>query len=78
MPFFIETWGSARRHLRAGLRQDHLRYRDAHAGEVPAAGAKLTDGSDAGGGAFPIDTESRAHADDLLAGDPFTAAGLFR
>ena len=80
MPYFIETWDDpGRGHLRAELREDHLRYWDAHAAELLAAGAKLNDdGTDAGGGVFLVDTESRAHAEQLLAGDPFAVAGLFQ
>jgi uncharacterized protein YciI len=80
MPYFIETWDDpARAHLRRELREEHLRYWDAHASELLAAGAKLEDdGTDAGGGIFIVDTDDRARAERLIADDPFRRHGLHR
>ncbi|MBV8093314.1 MAG: YciI family protein, partial [Acetobacteraceae bacterium] len=43
-----------------------------------ACGAKLNDdGSDAGGGLYIIDAESRGEAEAFISADPFSRVGLF-
>lgn len=80
MPYHIETWDDIERgHLRKELRQVHLAYVQQQAGIVLAAGAKLNDdGTDAGGGVYIVDVDTREEAERFIAGDPFHAHGLFR
>jgi uncharacterized protein YciI len=79
MPFIIETWDKPEhQHVRRQARQDHLHYLAAIAARLIACGAKLEDdGSDAGGGIYIVDVETRADAEAIIAADPFTAANLF-
>ena len=73
MPYHIETWDDIERgHLRKELRQVHLAYVQQQAGIVLAAGAKLNDdGTDAGGGVYIVDVDTREEAERFIAGDPF-------
>lgn len=79
MPYIIETFDKPNhQHVRQQARPDHLRYLAQVAPRLIACGAKLNDdGSDAGGGIYTVDVETRAEAEALIAADPFTAAGLF-
>lgn len=80
MPFMIETWDKPdSMPLRQQARKEHLAYLDAHAAKLLACGAKLNDdGSDAGGGIYIVDVESRAEAEQFIANDPFFKVDLFR
>jgi hypothetical protein len=79
MPYIIETWDKPdHQHVRQQARPDHLRYLEAIAPRLIACGAKLNDdGSDAGGGIYIADVDTREEAQALIAADPFTAAALF-
>ncbi len=65
--------------LRAKVRDEHLKYLDANMHRLLAAGA-LTgdDGTGGHGGILIVDTDARKEAEDFIAGDPFTKAGLFQ
>jgi hypothetical protein len=64
--------------LRAKVREEHLKYLDANAHRLLAAGAMTADdGSGGYGGILIVDTDVRQEAEDFIAGDPFTRAGLF-
>ena len=78
MPFIIETFDKpGHEHLRRGARAEHLAFLEAQAARLLACGAKLSDdGSDAGGGLYLVDVETRAEAERFIA-DPFAKAGLF-
>lgn len=80
MPFMIETWDKPNRQdLRKQARAEHLEFLDAHAAKLLACGAKLhDDGSDAGGGIYIVDVETRAEAEAFIAADPFSKVDLFR
>ncbi|RJG02848.1 YciI family protein [Noviherbaspirillum sedimenti] len=80
MPYMIETWDKPnRQELRKQTRDEHLAYLAAHAGKLLACGAKLNDdGSDAGGGIYIVDVDTRAEAEAFIAADPFSRADLFR
>jgi uncharacterized protein YciI len=80
MPYLIETWDKPdHQHVRQAARPDHLRYLERIGALLIACGAKLNDdGSDAGGGIYIVDVDSRAQADALIAADPFTAVDLFQ
>ncbi|MCJ2061586.1 YciI family protein [Methylobacterium sp. J-088] len=79
MPFIIETFdkpGSLE--IRRAHRAEHLAYLDRIKKSLLACGAKLNDdGSDAGGGLYVVDVETRAEAEALIQADPFHTAGLF-
>jgi uncharacterized protein len=79
MPFMIETWDKPEhQHMRRQVRADHLAFLEARSEMLLACGAKLNDdGSDAGGGVYIIDVDSRAEAEDFISDDPFSKAGLF-
>jgi uncharacterized protein YciI len=79
MPFIIETWDKpGHQHVRQQARQDHLKFLDTIAARLIACGAKLKDdGSDAGGGIYIVDVDTRSDAEALIAADPFTAVALF-
>ena len=79
MPFLIETWDRPSDQVtRASVRAAHLTFLTGHAPLLLACGAKLhDDGTDAGGGVYIIDVDSRAEAEAFIAADPYTAAGLF-
>ena len=79
MPFIIETFdkpGSLE--IRKAHRAEHLAYLDRIKDSLLACGAKLNDdGSDAGGGLYVVDVETRAEAEALIQADPFHKVGLF-
>jgi uncharacterized protein len=79
MPFIIETWDKPHHQsVRQQARPEHLRYLEKIAPLLIACGAKLNDdGSDAGGGIYIVDLDSRAEAEALISADPFTTAALF-
>jgi uncharacterized protein YciI len=79
MPYAIQTVDKPNSSaLRAKVRDEHLKYLDAHLHLLLAAGA-LTDDEGKGGhgGILIVDTEDRKQAEAFIAGDPFTKAGLF-
>ncbi|GAN46149.1 uncharacterized protein YciI [Methylobacterium sp. PvP062] len=79
MPYMIETFdrpGSL--DVRRANRAEHLVYLDRIKARLLACGAKLNDdGSDAGGGLYVVDVETRAEAEALIQADPFYRIGLF-
>lgn len=79
MPFLIETRDKpAHQHVRQASRSAHLEFLERNKNLLLACGAKLNDdGSDAGGGIYIIDVDSREAAQQFIAEDPFTEAGLF-
>ncbi|MGO4332523.1 YciI family protein [Cupriavidus sp. 2TAF22] len=79
MPFLIETWDKpAHQHVRQANRASHLGYLEANKALLLACGAKLNDdGSDAGGGFYIVDLETREATQAFIDADPFAAAGLF-
>jgi uncharacterized protein YciI len=79
MPYAIQTVDKPNSAaLRAKVRDEHLKYLDAHLHLLLAAGA-LTDDEGKGGhgGILIVDTDDRKEAEAFIAGDPFTKAGLF-
>lgn len=80
MPFLIETWDKPNsQQLRQQARSEHLAYLNQHAAKLLACGAKLhDDGSDAGGGIYIVDVDTRAEAEQFIANDPFSKVELFR
>ena len=80
VPYFVETWdkpGSLS--LRQQTRPEHLRFLEANKAKLLACGAKLhEDGSDAGGGVYIVEVETRAQAEALVAADPYSQVGLFQ
>ena len=79
MPYFIETFDKPdHQALRQQLRPAHLAFLQAHAAELLACGAKLhDDGTDAGGGLYVVDLDSREAAQQFIDADPFSKADLF-
>ncbi|MEE7449083.1 hypothetical protein MRF4_15460 [Methylobacterium radiotolerans] len=79
MPYMIETFDKAGSlDLRKANRPEHLVYLDRIKDRLLACGAKLNDdGSDAGGGLYVVDVETRAEAEALIQADPFYKVGLF-
>ena len=79
MPYMIETFdrpGSL--DVRRANRAEHLVYLDRIKARLLACGAKLNDdGSDAGGGLYVVDVETRAEAEALIQADPFYRISLF-
>lgn len=79
MPYIIETFdkpGSL--DVRKANRTDHLAYLDQIKAKLLACGAKLNDdGSDAGGGLYVVDVDTREEAEALIQADPFHKIGLF-
>ncbi|CAJ0774083.1 hypothetical protein LMG18090_00283 [Ralstonia mannitolilytica] len=79
MAFFIETFdkpGTAELRLRE--RDRHLAFLERHRALLLACGAKLNDdGSNAGGGVYVVDVNTRAEAERFIAEDPYALAGLF-
>lgn len=60
------------------MRPVHLEYLDANKNKLLAAGAIINDdGSGGHGGVIIVDTDEREEAEDFIANDPFTKAGLF-
>ncbi|MDQ1078307.1 YciI family protein [Pseudoroseomonas cervicalis] len=79
MPYIIETFDRPDSlALRQATRAEHLAWLDSQVQLLLACGAKLKDdGSDAGGGVYIIDVETREAAEAFIAADPFSKAGLF-
>lgn len=79
MPYAILTTDKpASAELRTKTRNAHLAYLDAHADKLLAAGALISDDGTGGhGGILIVDTDERKVAEDFIAHDPFTKAGLF-
>ena len=78
MPYMIETWdrpGAA--DIRMQTRPAHIAYLEANLGKLLAAGAKLADdGETAIGTLYLVGTDSRDEAQQFVAADPFTIAGV--
>ena len=79
MAFIIETWDKpGHASLRIQERDVHLAYLDANKALLLACGAKLQDdGSNAGGGLYVVDFDTREEVERFIAKDPFALAGLF-
>lgn len=79
MPYIIETWDKDdHAQVRQRHRPAHLVFLEQNHKLLLACGAKLKDdGSDAGGGLYVIDVQTRAEAEGFIAADPFFQAGLF-
>lgn len=79
MPYVIQTVDKPDgAPIRSGVRQEHLKYLEANKHKLLAAGALLNDdGSGGHGGVIIVDVEDRKAAEDFIANDPFTKAGLF-
>jgi uncharacterized protein YciI len=79
MPFLIDAVDKPNaKEIRAKARPDHLAFLDANVSRLIAAGAKLSDdGETALGSTYILDTDDRKTAEDFIAGDPFSKAGLF-
>lgn len=80
MPYVIQTVDKPNAGaLRAETRAVHLQYLDSHKSKLLAAGAVINDdGSGGHGGVIIYDTDDRKTAEDFIANDPFTKAGLFQ
>jgi uncharacterized protein YciI len=64
--------------LRNEVRPVHLDYLVANQHLLLAAGAQIEDdGSGGSGGVIIVDLDDREAAEDFIANDPFTKAGLF-
>jgi uncharacterized protein YciI len=64
--------------LRNEVRAVHIDYLTANQYRLLAAGAQIEDdGSGGSGGVIIVDTDDRKEAEDFIANDPFTKAGLF-
>jgi uncharacterized protein YciI len=63
--------------LRTQLRPAHITYLVERKHMLLAGGATLDDDGAATGSLLLVDTEDRAVAEGLLAGDPFSVGGLF-
>jgi len=79
MPYIIETFDKpGHQAVRQQHRATHLEYLDANKHLLLACGAKLQDdGTDAGGGLYVVDLDTREEAEAFIAADPFHQAGLF-
>lgn len=79
MPYIIETFDKPDTlDVRKANRDKHLVYLDQIKDKLLACGAKLNDdGSDAGGGLYVVDVDTREAAQALIEADPFHAVGLF-
>jgi uncharacterized protein len=79
MPYVIQTTDKPdHAHVRAAARPAHLEYLEKHKGKLLAAGALLNDDGTGGyGGVLIVDVDDRKAAEDFIANDPFTKAGLF-
>lgn len=79
MPFVIETFdkpGHASVRLRE--RDVHLAFLEKNKTLLLACGAKLNDdGSNAGGGVYVVDVDTREEAERFIAADPYSVVGLF-
>jgi uncharacterized protein len=64
--------------LRNEVRAVHIDYLTANQHRLLAAGAQIEDdGSGGSGGVIIVDTDDRKEAEEFIANDPFTKAGLF-
>ena len=79
MPYVIITRDKPDHlHLRNEVRGVHLDYLVANQDRLLAAGGTIEDdGSGGDGGVIIVDTDDRQEAEDFIANDPFTKAGLF-
>ncbi|HTR10056.1 MAG TPA: YciI family protein [Paraburkholderia sp.] len=79
MPFLIETFDKPNHaDVRVRERDVHLAFLARNKALLLACGAKLNDdGSNAGGGIYIVDVETREEAERFIAQDPFTLIGLF-
>ena len=79
MPFLIETFDKPHHaDVRVRERDVHLAFLARNKALLLACGAKLNDdGSNAGGGIYIVDVETREEAERFIAQDPFTLIGLF-
>lgn len=79
MPYIIETFDKPdHQAVRQAHRPAHLEYLAANKTLLLACGAKLNDdGSDAGGGLYVVDLDTRAETEAFIAADPFAQADLF-
>ena len=80
MPYAIQTTDKPDSGaLRAKVRDEHIKYLDTNLHRLLAAGAVINDDGTGGhGGILIVDTEVRKEAEDFIAGDPYTRAGLFQ
>jgi uncharacterized protein YciI len=64
--------------LRNQVRAEHIEFLDRNKHRLLAAGAMIEDDGTGGrGGVIIVDTDDRKEAEDFIAADPFTKAGLF-
>src|ERR1700712_2860845 len=79
MPYVIETFDKpGHQQVRQATRAEHLVFLEANKAKLLACGAKLNDdGTDAVGGFYVVDVETRAEAEAFIGADPFPHAGLF-
>jgi uncharacterized protein len=79
MPFLIETFDKpGHAQVRIDERNVHLGFLEKNKTLLLACGAKLNDdGSNAGGGVYIVDVETRDEAEQFIAQDPYTLVGLF-
>lgn len=79
MPYVIQTRDKADHdHVRAEWRAQHLEYLSANLDKLLAGGALVgDDGSGGHGGVIIVDTDDRVEAENFIANDPFSRAGLF-
>lgn len=64
--------------LRNEVRPVHLDYLTANQHRLLAAGGQIEDdGSGGNGSVYIVDTDDRKEAEDFIANDPFTKAGVF-
>lgn len=79
MPYFIETFDKpGHAEVRTRERDAHLAFLEENRSLLLACGAKLNDdGSNAGGGVYVVDVGTRTEAEQFIAQDPFSLAGLF-
>ena len=79
MPFLIETWDKPNhQHVRQEAQDKHIAFLKANQIRLLACGAKLSDdGKSASGGLYIVDSQTREEAEQFIATDPFSRAGLF-
>lgn len=79
MPYVIITRDKPNSlNLRNQARTEHLEFLDNNKHRLLAAGAMVEDdGSGGHGGVIIVDTDDRKEAEDFIASDPFSKAGLF-
>jgi uncharacterized protein len=64
--------------LRNKVRAEHIEFLDRNKHRLMAAGAMIEDDGTGGrGGVIIVDTDDRKEAEEFIAADPFTKAGLF-